>query len=172
MTVLTVAVVLVGTLCLLDLVLTLGVIRRLRDHSQRLSLPADGDTAGKPGSVVDPFTATTTDDTNVARDDLVEPTLVGFFSPDCPACEEKLPAYLEYARSFPGPKLGVIAGEAGGLKYRTALTEIGAVVVERELGPVQKAFGVSGFPAFVIVVDGVIAQAGHEVADLPEHELV
>ncbi len=174
MTLLSVAVALVAVLCLADLVLTLGVVRRLRDHSKRLELrrgfQSDVDTIGKPGEMVDSFTATSMTGAPVSTSDLVEPTLVGFFSPDCPACEEKLPAFLSYARAFPGRKLAVIAGENGGLKYRTALSELAEVVVEQERGPVQKAFGVSGFPAFVVVVDGVLAQATHDVAELPAHQ--
>lgn len=178
MTLLSIAVALVAMLCLVDLVLTLGVVRRLRDHSERLALlqgyQADEETVCKPGSAVDPFTTTSTTGEAVSLADLAEPTLVGFFAPDCPSCEEKLPSFVSYARAFPGGKrrtLAVVAGEAGGVKYRTALAEVAAaVVVERELGPVQKAFGTSGFPAFAVVVDGVVVQSTHDVADLPEHQ--
>jgi len=177
MTLLSVAVALVAVLCLGDLVLTVGVVRRLREHSQRLALlpgfRTDEETMYKPGGMVDPFTAISTTGAAVSLDDLAEPTLVGFFAPDCPSCEEKLPSFVSYARAFPGGKrrtLAVVAGEAGGVKYRTALSAVATVVVERELGPVQKAFGVSGFPAFAVVVDGVLVQSTHDVADLPEHQ--
>lgn len=175
MTLLSVAVALVAVLCLLDLVLTLGVVRRLRDHSSRLSLMQSGlgaeETLGKPGEAVEPFTALSAADEPVSLTDLAEPTLVGFFSPNCPACEERLPGFVSYASTFPGGRrktLAIIAGETGGLRYRSALDEVAAnVVIERELGPVQKAFGTSGYPAFYVVVDGVIAQAAHNVDDLP-----
>ena len=177
MTLLSVAVALVAVLCLVDLVLTLGVVRRLRDHSERLALlqgfGSDEDALRKPGGVVDPFIATSTTGETVSLDDLAEPALVGFFAPDCPSCEEKLPSFVSYARAFPGGKdrtFAIIAGESGGVKYRTALSEVAAVVVERELGPVQKAFGTSGFPAFAVVVDGVLAQSTQDIADLPEHQ--
>jgi len=180
MILLSVAVALVAVLCLVDLVLTLGVVRRLRDHSDRLTtlsnFGGDEQTIREAGGVVDPFTATSVTGSEVSLGDLAEPTLVGFFSPDCPACEEKLPMFLSYAKGFPGGKertLAIVAGEAGGVKYRAALSEVaGAVVVEKELGPVQKAFGTRGFPAFAVVVDGVIAQATHDVSDLPEHQPV
>jgi thiol-disulfide isomerase/thioredoxin len=175
MTLLSVAVALVAVLCLVDLVLTLGVVRRLREHTRRLSaaqgFPAGGGTIRKPGDGVDPFTATGLSGEPVSLDDLVEPTLVGFFSPNCPACEEKLPSFVSYAKAFPGGTrrtLAVIAGDVGGVRYRSALSEVAAaVVVEHELGPVQQAFGVSGFPAFLVVVDGVVAQSTHDVAELP-----
>lgn len=177
MILLSVAVALVAMLCLVDLVLTLGVVRRLRDHSERLAalsdIGPDLETIRGPGGAVDPFTATSTAGTPVALDDLTEPTLVGFFSPDCSSCAEKLPAFRSYAEAFPGGKdrtLAIVASEAGGLTYRSALSAVAAVVVERELGPVQKAFGIRGFPAFAVVVDGVIVQSSHDVAELPTHQ--
>ncbi|MGH3917123.1 MAG: TlpA family protein disulfide reductase [Pseudonocardiaceae bacterium] len=177
MTLLSVAIALVAVLCLVDLVLTLGVVRRLRDHSQRLALlqdsPTDELAIRSPGGAVDPFTATSMTGEAVSFDDLTEPTLVGFFAPDCPSCVEKLPSFISYAKAFPGGKrrtLAVVAGEAGGVKYRRTLAEVATVVVERELGPVQKAFGTSGFPAFAVVVDGVIVQSAHDVTNLPEHQ--
>jgi thiol-disulfide isomerase/thioredoxin len=178
MILLSVAVALVAVLCVVDLVLTLGVVRRLRDHGGRLAvlsgLGPDEQTIRPPGAAVDPFTATSLAGAPVSIEDLAEPTLVGFFSPDCPSCEEKLPAFLAYAEAFPGGRartLGIVAGEAGGLAYRSALSAVaGAVVVERELGPVQKAFGARAFPAFAVVVDGVVVQSTHDVADLPAHQ--
>jgi thiol-disulfide isomerase/thioredoxin len=179
MTLLAVAVALVGALCLIDLVLTLGVVRRLRDHSTRLStltgFEPEGETLRGPGGAVDPFTAEDVHGTPVSLDDLAQPTLVGFFSPNCPACEEKLPSFLDYAKAFPGGKdrtLAVVAGESGGVRYRSALAEVATVVVEPEFGPVQKAFGTRSYPAFLVVVDGVVAQSTHDVADLPEHQPV
>jgi thiol-disulfide isomerase/thioredoxin len=177
MTLLSVAVALVGALCLIDLVLTLGVVRRLRDHGTRLSamsdMGLDPNALREPGTAVDPFTATDVDGVALSLADLAEPTLVAFFTPNCPACEEKLPQFLAFAASFPGGRartLAVVAGESGGVKYRTALAEVAAVVVERERGPVQKAFGATAFPTFLVVVDGVVVSSTHDVADLPAHQ--
>ena len=103
MTLLAVAVAVVGVLCLIDLVLTLGVVRRLRDHTSRLTamnaaaLDIPSDALRAPGTPVDPFTVTDIDGVDRSLGDLAEPTLVAFFAPDCPACEEKLPAFLAYA---------------------------------------------------------------------------
>jgi thiol-disulfide isomerase/thioredoxin len=176
MTLLSIAIALVGILCLIDLVLTLGVVRRLRDHSVRLSALSgpgfDTDNLREPGTAVDPFTATDVNGVDWSLGDLAEPTLVGFFTPDCPACEEKLPSFLAYASAFPGGRdrvFAVVAGESGGVKYRTALAEVAAVVVERERGPVQKAFGAKAFPTFLVVVDGVVTNSTHDMTDLPEH---
>ena len=64
MTVLVAAVALVGVLCLLDLLLTFGVIRRLREHAELITLggvpdiPVLGVAVGEQPA---PFSATTTE---------------------------------------------------------------------------------------------------------------
>jgi hypothetical protein len=177
MTLLAVAVALVGTLCLLNLVLTLGVIRRLRDHSERLSMsamPIEEVALARPGDRVTPFTATTVDGAVVTDADLVEPTLVAFFSPDCPSCGPQLAPFADYARSFPGGPdhtLIVVTSETGGARYHRELDGLGRRVAEAELtGTVQRAFSTRGYPAFAVVVDGEVMQSGHGVADLPQHQ--
>ena len=177
MILLSVAVTVLAVLCLLDLVLTLGVVRRLRDHNLRLAALAgtepDGFRLPPPGEVISPFSAVAVTGETVTGDDLAEPTLVAFFTPDCPACEEKLLGFLAYARDFAGGRarvLGVVAGESGGAHYRTALSEVAVVVSERERGELQKAFDVTAFPSFLIVVGGTVAQATHVVGDLPVHQ--
>lgn len=170
------AVALLGALCLLNLVLTLGVVRRLRDHSKRLSalsMPPEVALA-RPGDHVTPFTASTVDGSVVSNTDLEEPTLVAFFSPDCPSCEQQLAPFADYARAFPGGPdrtLIVVTSETGGARYHRELTGLGRRVAEAELtGPVQKAFKISGYPAFAVVVDGEVMQSAHGVADLPQHQ--
>src|SRR5438270_353683 len=87
------ALVLLGLLCLLNLLLTVGILRRMRAQ------PATG--AGtpfalRPGSAIGEFAATTTD-----GEPLTAATLdgtVAFFSADCPACHDTLPDFLAYAR--------------------------------------------------------------------------
>lgn len=177
MNLLAVAVVLVGVLCLLDLVLTLGVVRRLREHSERLaalSMPPDEIALAHKGDHVAPFTATTVDGAAVSNTDLEEPTLVAFFSPDCPSCEEQLAPFAEYARAFPGGSdrtLIVITSETGGARYHRELDGLGRRVAEAELtGVVQQAFKTRGYPAFAVVVDGEVMQSAHGVADLPQHQ--
>jgi thiol-disulfide isomerase/thioredoxin len=176
MTVLSVAVAVLAVLVLLDLVLTLGVVRRLRDHSTRIGVlqGIQPEEASLPdaGAEIAPFTVVTASGT-LTNDDLAEPTLVGFFTPDCPSCEEKLPTFLSYAHEFPGGKarvIGVVASESGGVSYRNALSEVATVATERERGDMQKAFGVQAFPTFLVIVDGQIVQATHHVTDLPVHQ--
>ncbi|HET6856330.1 MAG TPA: hypothetical protein VFH94_04445, partial [Streptomyces sp.] len=54
-------VVLVGLLCTLDLVLTVGVIKRLREHTELLAKQGGGRMSLGPGDEVGAFSATTVD---------------------------------------------------------------------------------------------------------------
>jgi len=167
---LTAAVVLVGALCLLDLVLTLGVVRRLREHARLISKGAARSstriTAGlgvPPGEVVADFAATTTDGESVSRATLLRPTLVGFFAPGCPNCAEEMPEFIDFARSLPGRE-HVLAVISGGTVMETDYPErlgpLARVVLEDTTGPVQQAFQVSGYPTLFFVDEGGTVVAG------------
>jgi thiol-disulfide isomerase/thioredoxin len=170
---LTAAVVLVVLLCLLDLLLTLGVIRRLREHANQLAQLPPGLSAGFPeelgvpvGETVAGFAATTTSGELVSRELLASRTFVGFFAPGCGPCEEQLPGFVEYARAMPGGReqtlAVVIAGEgnAKDTEYLEQLAPVVRVVAEAPGGPVQSAFAVHGYPALYLVDDGGVVVAG------------
>ncbi|GAA0581574.1 TlpA family protein disulfide reductase [Actinomadura livida] len=149
--------------CLLDLVFTLGVIRRLRHHTELIStlsgampsgMLAEGETAG-------PFEAVATTGEPVSRGRLSGRTLVGVFTPRCPACEEKLPAFVESAATFPGGRdqvIAVVVGESEDdtAPYRERLEPVARVVTEPPMtGEISSALEVNGFPSF-----GVLDQSG------------
>lgn len=167
--------VVVGAVAVLNLLLTVGVIRRLREHTQRLSTLGAAPVAAMlaAGQRVGAFAATTTDGEPVTRDLLSGPTLVGVFTPGCGACEERLPDFLTRARDFPGGRaqvLAVVAGEAGETTaYRDRLTGAARVVVEPPAGgPLATALEVSAFPAFGLLdADGVVVASGLRPDDLP-----
>ncbi|MEU4174567.1 redoxin domain-containing protein [Streptomyces sp. NPDC026589] len=95
------AVLAVGALALVDLVLTVGVVRRLREHSDLLrqaSAPAAAMPGGMSGiasvgTPVPSFTAGPSDSPVTDRD-LTDGTLVAFFSPTCEPCRDKLPGFV------------------------------------------------------------------------------
>jgi thiol-disulfide isomerase/thioredoxin len=172
---LTAAVVVVGLLCLLDLLLTLGVIRRLREHTSKLAQLASGLSAGFPeelgvpvGEAVAGFAATATGGGLVSRELLAGRTLVGFFAPGCGPCEEQLPGFVEYAQSLPGgpgQAVAVVVGGDGaqdtkGSEYVERLDPVAQVVVEAPGGPVQSAFRVNGYPTLYLVDIGGVVVAG------------
>lgn len=75
------AVVLIGLLCVLNLLLTVGLIRRLREQGPGRPGNAAPPTALGPGSRIGDFTTRTTGGEPVSHEDLTG--LVGFFSAGC-----------------------------------------------------------------------------------------
>lgn len=165
-----VAAVLVGTIAGLNLLLTLGVVRRLREHTERLteltgSGPAPGSTPElmRPaGERPDQFQAVTVDGVELTRSSLVTPALVGFFAPGCAPCREWIPRFVKAAGELPQGRaqaLAVVAGHSA--DAQDELAELGGaaqVVLERPDGPVARAFAVTGWPALCrLDADGTIA---------------
>lgn len=168
------AVIVVGLLCLLDLVLTYGVIRRLREHTERLNELHAGTapTGGVPvGEVVGEFAATTTEGEPVSRELLTGPTLVGFFSPGCEPCAAELPRFVEHAESMPDGARQVLAmvdGDADvATEYTGRLSPVARVVLEGHGGALGTAFAVTGYPAlYVVGGDGTVLATGYAMSDL------
>lgn len=162
--------ILVGFIGVLNLLLTVGVIGRLREHERRLpAAPAGsgGETALAAGQRVGPFTTETVDGAGLAESDLADGTVVAFLSPSCGPCTEALPGFLRYAtdRTF-----AVVLDENDDATDEMVrkLREATNVVRERFGGPMSKAFAVTGFPAFVLVgKDQLVAASGVDLSDLP-----
>ncbi|UFR00327.1 hypothetical protein KBP30_03640 [Streptomyces sp. Go40/10] len=147
---------LVGVVCALDLALTVGVIERLVEQSEKCARLGRGPASSlAEGDRVDAFRTVTADGRPLHRDQLPDGTAVAFFTPDCGTCRETLPRFLEYARALPGGRrqvLAVVVGEeeeAAG--YVAQLAPVAQVVVEERGGPVSLAFAVIGFPALLQV---------------------
>lgn len=161
----------VGLVCVLDLLLTVGVIRRLREHTQLL---AGASTDGPPPAVmlgpdeqVGSFQAEAVSGESLTQDLFQEgPTLVGVFAHGCSSCEERLPQFVDYAKDFRGgPErvLSVVVGDAeNGPLHLDDLRTVGRVVLESRPGsPVTTALGVKGYPAFAMVdPDGTVRSSG------------
>ncbi|MGW8556694.1 hypothetical protein [Streptomyces tubercidicus] len=155
------SVVLVGLLCILNLVLTYGMIRRLREQvadagGKALEVPRSVLGAG---STVGSFSAIDTEGGSLTRDDLSEGQWVTFMSPGCPACEELLPLVAERARAY-GPErvLAVVvrdadkdnAGEGNGVgEYLERLAPVARVAICDLGDELTAAFALTGVPAYV-----------------------
>lgn len=159
MPILTAALLLVGALCALDLILTLGVIKRLREHTDLLANSGGmGAPALAAGEEVGAFTATTMDGEPLTGEQLAEDTLVAFFSPTCGPCKETMPKFVQYAPTVPGGRdrvLAVVVGEpdeaAGPVG---ALSPVARVVVENVDGALGEAFKVKAYPTVLKVGRG------------------
>ncbi|MFI1420063.1 TlpA family protein disulfide reductase [Streptomyces sp. NPDC020731] len=145
----------------MDLLLTLGVIKRLREHTQQLaSRPAgrrDG-TALRVGETVGDFRVTARNGRELTPAGLPDGTVVAFFSPTCGPCEEKVPKFAAYARTLPmGERqvVAVVVGDAAAAApFADLLTPVASVVVEEPDGALNSAFRVQAFPTVLQVGHG------------------
>jgi cytochrome oxidase Cu insertion factor (SCO1/SenC/PrrC family) len=154
--------VLLGLLCALNLLLTVGILRRMRAQS----------TAGpgslfalRPGSAVGEFAVTTAD-----GEPLTAATLTGtvaFFSADCPACHDTLPDFLAYAREQGRDNVLAVVG-GGDPDTVRALAEVARVVpADLDGGPVAAAFRNTWTPALYVVAGGRVVATAGRVHELP-----
>ena len=173
MPVLTGAVVIVGALCLIDLLLTFGVIRRLREHTEMLALTR---TAGDlviglaAGKVPDGFTATDNEGEAVRGPSGLG--VVAFFSTACPACPAKVPVFIDYVRKHPAGRDGVLAVVVGqapeSAPYLADLMSVARVCTESSGGAIGRAFAVQAFPAFFLLdAGGTVRGSGYDPVALP-----
>jgi hypothetical protein len=151
----------------LNLLLTLGIIRRLR--SRPASRSADDSGVLPIGAVAGEFAARDLRNRPVSRDDLSGRTLVGFFSPGCSSCRERLPDFVAASATFgPERSLAVVLGgtESAG-EYLPALEPVARVVPQDPDGPLISAFSVSAFPTFFVVdATGRVLAGGHTIDDV------
>ncbi|MFE9355094.1 TlpA family protein disulfide reductase [Streptomyces olivaceoviridis] len=164
------AVVLVGALCMLDLLLTVGLIRRLRAQ-QAPRTSADGladEGMLPPGAIVGAFETRTVDDRPLHSRDLDTGTVVVFLSPGCPPCHAQLPQVVAAlgAAATDGAVAVVAGGRDGDAETEQMLKElrpVARVVHEPVTGPITEAFAARAFPVMcrvrtagdVLVVEAV-----------------
>lgn len=167
------AVLLLGALTAVNLLLTVGVIRRLREHTEILSGQPDAFQDGivAAGESPAPFSAVATDGSPVRLDDLDGPALFAFFSPNCKACHQKLPDFRTEAAAFPGGRdrvFAVVARDGGDMaEMADALSGVARVIVETDRPVITEAFQVKGFPAWAMVEGGTVLRSTVGMDRLP-----
>jgi hypothetical protein len=142
------AAVLLGVLCIVNLLIMLGILRRLRTQTTWTPKPMF---ALSPGSAVGEFSAMTTTGEPVSSAGLAG--LVGFFSAGCAACHEVLPHFVERATQLP---YGSVLAVVGGNDEETvrALAPVARVVIaDIDGGPVARAFQNTWTPALYLLDD-------------------
>jgi hypothetical protein len=176
--ILTAAVVLVGVLVLLDLLLTLGLIKRVRTHAELLDKLLNAAPASAPalepgqlpaGAVVREFAATTSEGREIRRDSFDDGAVLAFFSTWCDTCAEQLPGFLTYAAPLGRDRvLAVVHGDDEQLVDLVAsLSKVAQVVVETENGPIARAAGVRAFPTMAVIdKDWRVTASGYEAKSL------
>src|SRR5215472_11461569 len=163
---------LVGAVALLNLLLTVAVIRRLRDHESRLAAQT-GSAAGPNllpvGRPVPKFDAVDVDGTAVSRESLAAgPALVAFLRTGCQPCERLLPELIAYAAATSagrGRVFAVVTGrDAASLVQR--LGEVATILSGAEADRVAEAFTVTGFPTLYALQDGAVWAAGSSIGQV------
>jgi len=169
------AVTLAIVLGLLNLLLTVGVIRRLRETATADGAHDRRDILGV-GRTPSDFAATDTDGRPLSRGDLTGTVLVGFFSTTCSACVDELPLFVTRAGDHPGGRdqvLAVVDGDpsaVGGMVSQ--LTGVARVVAEDAPGPVATAFQVEAFPSWCLLDSGTVRESGSGTNQSPTAALV
>ena len=171
---------LVTILCVLNLVLALGIIRRLRHHSELLKPSGSGsEHASVPdipilpaGQRPAPFEVTTYDGATLTLDDLAGEALLGFFSPGCQSCRDRVPEFLARHLQRPadtGPAVAVITGhDQDSDDMAASLAEHVIVVRQAPGGPLLNAFQVAGYPMVLLLGrDGAVVASGFDFTDFP-----
>jgi hypothetical protein len=160
------AIVLLSMLCLMNLILTLGIIRRMRAEANELGRHSRMPAELGPGSPIGEFAARTTDGETVSHVSLSG--VVGFFSARCKPCQDLMPRFAEYAKGVSRDKvLAVIGGDdEQAVQFLTPVARV--VVADLAGGPMAAAFGNTMTPTLYLVGDDHrVVATGERIEDLP-----
>lgn len=166
MQILTVAVIVVGLLCVFNLILADAMIRRLRELSARVA-------AGPAEEVVLLPVGSTVGEVPAEAGALKQGSkIVVLMSTTCTACLAALDATARYARALPGGAADILVavqGEGGHLDEITAvLAEPTTLVTAESADAVVAALRGRAFPSFYLLEDGLVRAAGHSPKALPD----
>ncbi|MEU2281571.1 hypothetical protein ABZ614_06290 [Streptomyces sp. NPDC013178] len=154
MYVLTAAFVLMAVLCLLNLLLTVGVIKRLREHTEIIA-PIRQQAGIRTGDEVGDFNVLSVDGEPLGRASLTHDSVVAFFAPDCRPCKALVPEFIRWAEADENDRahrIAVVIGDASASGELVAmLRPVAHVVVEEPLGTVSTAFRTSATPTVLRV---------------------
>lgn len=159
---------LIGALTVLNLLLIMAVMRRLKQ--QNTVSTVNGNESDIPelpiGSRIPEFRAESTSGAIVTTGDLIgSESVFAFFDTGCSVCKSTIPKLIDHADTH-GLKADQVIAVVGGSEnsageYLEKLDGAATVIVEDSVGPVASAFSIAGFPAFVIVDgDGRVVRAG------------
>lgn len=156
-------------LALVNILFTIGVLRRIRDHAEQITnlerqlVPRDASMLGHrvvpldlTGQRVDPLPLSIFENADWA-----------FFEDDCSACEFKLPTYIQLMNAQPAPQFPqvvAIIGESPKADDMAASVHHLPTHLVRtaDSSPMVESFSLKGFPAFVAVRDGRVVWASFD----------
>src|SRR3954468_23135702 len=162
------ALVFLGLLSLLNLLLILGILRRMRADAARLD--ARSPLGLRPGSTIGEFAVTTIDGEPIT--DATVAGTVAFFSADCTACHDLLPDFLAYAREQGRDNVVAVVGGDDPTTVGTLAEVARVVMAQLNGGPAAAAFRNTWTPALYVVSDGHVIATAARGADLPRRPAV
>ncbi|MFD7233922.1 redoxin domain-containing protein [Streptomyces syringium] len=161
------------------LLVTFGLVRRLRAHTDLLrQLAGSNDRLLPPGTALPAFAGRTTDGSTVTEASLQHPAAVALLAVNCPHCRTNLPDFVAYVQGAGYPReqvLAVVATDertdpAAHKEMLDALAPVATLVSESGTqGTVAAAFGTQAFPTFYLTrPDATLAVGSHAVRGLPD----
>ena len=131
-------------------------------------LPASPGSLPHPGTPVPEFDAVSVDGERLSQDAFAGvDRIFAVLSTGCGDCDKQIAAFRELGVSFDPPPIVAIVGAPQERAAMVAQLDGHAVLIEeRDTEPVVEAFEISEFPAVLLVRNGYIQQAGHELPSI------
>jgi redoxin len=154
---------LTGAIAVAAFCLAMVAIRRLRLLQEQITLMGTVDDLPLPGDPVPEFVAEATDGGLVSNSDLAGPdVLVLFLTGSCPTCFDAVSMLRELPATARPRPIAVVIGQPADVAGLVAdLEPLARVVVETAHNGLPARFAVRGFPAALVVGDGVVRAATH-----------
>ncbi|QIS20687.1 hypothetical protein [Nocardia terpenica] len=161
-----------------QLLVTYGLVRRLRVHTDLLNELIDENTlALAPGTPIPAFATHTTDGAALTDRDVRHPAAIALLEVDCPHCRTNLPDFLAYVRGAGFARENVLAvvatRDSTDPAERDAMLETlsAAATLVCESGEdavIGTALNAQAYPTFYLTdADATITRAVHAVRRLP-----
>ncbi|MFL5353356.1 TlpA family protein disulfide reductase [Archangium sp.] len=159
----------VGALTVVNFLLSMALIRRVRVLQELVEqTPRRDPSLPQMGAVIGSFQATTLEGEPLSNETLKPGvSLVGFFTTHCKPCAALRTQLLESPPALPfvafvegsvdDPEVGAMA---------EALKRIARVVYTQNNDALHQAFKPAGYPTLLRVENGVIAASGHTLAEV------
>lgn len=167
------AVILLSLFSIGHMLITLGLVRRIRTIAAETGTAPAAPPTLTVGESPAEFGLTSESGRRFERAGLSGGrNLIGFFSTTCEPCAENAPRFAEYARAFePGRVLAVVQdGESGAARDFAERYLPGVeVVIEAMNGPAARAFKVGAFPTMhVLDPEGRVEHFAFTTSRLPQ----
>jgi thiol-disulfide isomerase/thioredoxin len=159
----------VGALTIVNFLLSMALIRRVRVLQEMVAqTPPRDPSLPKTGEAIGSFQATTLEGEPLS-DETLKPgvSLVGFFTAHCKPCMALRAQLLESPPAL--PFVAFVEGRANDPEVgemAEALKRIARVVYTEHNDALHQAFKPASYPTLIRVENGVVAASGHALADV------